>query len=221
MKYDWSERRVRDAVNNSFNYCDTLRFLGVPVRGNNISTLKNNIKKYKIDIAHFTGRIYKRGPVTNQYIPAQDYLGKSARHIQSGRLRRKLISEGIKDYKCDSCGISEWNGKEITLQLHHIDGDETNNQLDNIQFLCPNCHSQTVNYRGNKTMKSRNYCMDCGIEIGRQSKRCPKCSANNRRKLPISNEELIAEYAEIKNSVALAKKYGVSEAAIRKHIGKL
>lgn len=219
MKYDWSEERVRDAVSKSLNYCDSLRALGVPVRGNNIATLKNNIKKYEIDTSHFTGRVYEKGPISRRYKSALEYL-KDGTRIQSNKLREKIVAEGIKDYKCDCCGVSEWNGKPITLQLHHIDGDDTNNSIDNIRLLCPNCHSQTVNYRGNKTEKKRYYCPNCGREIVKNSKYCPACAASRRRKIPISDDELMEEFGIVKNRFVLAKKYGVSEAAIRKHLKK-
>ena len=52
----------------------------------------------------------------------------------------------LKGYKCNSCGISEWQGKDITLDVHHIDGHALNNFLDNLEFICPNCHSQTSTY---------------------------------------------------------------------------
>ena len=55
---------------------------------------------------------------------------------------RKYLVEN-KTYECNVCGISEYNNKHITLQVDHIDGDRTNNEFDNLRFLCPNCHSQT------------------------------------------------------------------------------
>ncbi len=217
-KYDWSAARVYEAVRKSANYSDTLRYLGVPIRGNNIATLKRVIEKHGLDTSHFVRFVPAKGPISNTYIPSVEYTNKPGRRITSGKLRRKLIEEGIKDYKCDCCGISKWNGREITLQLHHIDGDNENNSLDNLQLLCPNCHSQTVNYRGNKTERKRYYCPDCGAEIGKGSQRCVKCSAKIKRILPISDEELRAEYAVLKSYRALSKKYGISDVAIRKHI---
>ena len=62
------------------------------------------------------------------------------------RFKDRLVEAGFKENKCDGCGIVDWRGKPITLQCHHIDGDERNNKLENIEFLCPNCHSQTDNY---------------------------------------------------------------------------
>lgn len=56
----------------------------------------------------------------------------------------------MKEYKCEECGLTEWNNKKISLELHHIDGDRTNNIIENLQLLCPNCHSQTKNFRSKK-----------------------------------------------------------------------
>jgi 5-methylcytosine-specific restriction endonuclease McrA len=58
-----------------------------------------------------------------------------------------LVKACIKENKCEICGISEWNGKPIQMELHHIDGDRTNHKLSNLMMLCPNCHSQTETFR--------------------------------------------------------------------------
>lgn len=65
-------------------------------------------------------------------------------------IKKRLYSENIKSYKCERCNISEYNGEHITLQLHHINGINNDNRLDNLQILCPNCHSQTANYAGKR-----------------------------------------------------------------------
>ena len=51
-----------------------------------------------------------------------------------------------KPYKCEKCGISQWQNESITLEVHHIDENHNNNDINNLQLLCPNCHSQTKNY---------------------------------------------------------------------------
>lgn len=68
------------------------------------------------------------------------------------KLKKRLFNEGVKEYKCEKCGISEWNGEHITLEIHHINGNHKDNRLENLQILCPNCHSQTINFNG----KSKN-----------------------------------------------------------------
>lgn len=59
----------------------------------------------------------------------------------------------LRGRRCESCGLTEWLGKEINLEVHHIDGDHLNNSLDNLQLLCPNCHSYTKNWRGRTKIK--------------------------------------------------------------------
>lgn len=81
------------------------------------------------------------------YIPLLQYLNES-KSIKSTKVRTKLLREGYKKYECESCHLTEWNGKPIPLELHHIDGDHNNNTLDNFQLLCPNCHAFTDSYRG-------------------------------------------------------------------------
>ena len=62
-------------------------------------------------------------------------------------LKKILITSG-REYKCNNCNITEWNGKPINLDLDHINGDTFDNTLENLRFLCPNCHSQTNTYKG-------------------------------------------------------------------------
>jgi hypothetical protein len=58
----------------------------------------------------------------------------------------RLIEEGIKEARCECCGLSTWNGKPIPLELHHKDLNHYNNDLDNLQILCSNCHMQAHGY---------------------------------------------------------------------------
>ena len=89
--------------------------------------------------------------------PKQDGLGKiplqeifEGKHpqYQSNKLRKRLFTEKIKQEKCELCGITEWLGKKLSLEVDHKDGNRYNHKLENLQILCPNCHSQTDTYRG-------------------------------------------------------------------------
>lgn len=80
-------------------------------------------------------------------IPLNEILEGKHPQYQTFKLKNKLFANHIKENKCELCGISEWNGKPLNMELHHIDGDRTNHRLENIQILCPNCHSQTETFR--------------------------------------------------------------------------
>jgi hypothetical protein len=63
-------------------------------------------------------------------------------------IKCRLIEAGLKDDRCERCGIGEWRGNPLSVQLHHINGDGKDNRLENLELLCPNCHSQTETYGG-------------------------------------------------------------------------
>ena len=54
----------------------------------------------------------------------------------------------LKGHRCENCGLTSWMNQPISLEVHHVDGDYLNNDIDNLKLLCPNCHSLTDNYRG-------------------------------------------------------------------------
>jgi hypothetical protein len=76
-----------------------------------------------------------------------DILDGKHPEYQTFKLKNRLIKENIKKNECDVCGISEWNGNPINVELDHIDGNSKNHRLENIRMLCPNCHSQTDTFR--------------------------------------------------------------------------
>jgi DNA-binding transcriptional ArsR family regulator len=63
-------------------------------------------------------------------------------------LKNRLLRAGIKQNRCEECGLAEWRGRPLSMALHHVNGDGRDNRLANLQFLCPNCHSQTENFSG-------------------------------------------------------------------------
>lgn len=217
MKYDWSKEKIEEAVKSSDSYSETLRKLGIPTQGSNSKTLKDKIQEYDIDISHFTfEKQYKEGLCNFKYVPSSEYLGTD-KIISSYKLKEKLIKEGIKENKCEICGITEWMGKPIVCQLHHINGDNSDNRLENLQMLCPNCHSQTENYCGNSNNKQHYYCEDCGVEITRGATYCVKCLAKHHRKVDRpSKEELIELYKDKKSLSAIGRIFGVSDKSVSK-----
>ena len=91
----------------------------------------------------------KRGAVApREWITPIDELLVAGRWRSRGHLKARLLSEGLKENRCEACGITEWRGKPLNMELHHINGDGADNRLENLQFLCGNCHSQTDNWGG-------------------------------------------------------------------------
>lgn len=90
-----------------------------------------------------------RGRVTPRprAIPAEELLS-GARTASRGQLKRRLVVEGLKKDECERCGITDWRGHRLSLALHHVNGDPTDDRLENLQLLCPNCHAQTPNFSG-------------------------------------------------------------------------
>lgn len=91
----------------------------------------------------------RRGDIVprSHLIPLEELL-VAGRRTSRGHLKRRLIRAGIKDNQCERCGLTEWMGEPLSMALHHINGDGADNRLENLQFLCGNCHSQTPNYGG-------------------------------------------------------------------------
>ena len=76
--------------------------------------------------------------------------------FQTYKLKKRLLEDGIKQHVCEHCGLMHWQGMEIPLELHHINGDNRDNRLENLQLLCPNCHALTDSYRGRNKKSPKN-----------------------------------------------------------------
>lgn len=107
-------------------------------------TLNSYLKQMDIEYA---GNMGLRGMKTDpRYKTAEEYVQSTC--VKSHILKQKLIRDGIKENKCEICGYSEWLGQSIPLELHHKDGNHYNNNLDNLQVICPNCHALQPNNSG-------------------------------------------------------------------------
>lgn len=127
-----------------------------PDGGGSAETVKRKIKEFDIDISHFTGKLWSKGKTQKEddriqsrekYQIADIFIPDSPatrRTIRGYILRHNLIP-----YECKFCGNKgQWRGQEIALDLDHINGINNDHRLENLRFLCPNCHATTNSYRG-------------------------------------------------------------------------
>lgn len=115
---------------------------------------RSGVSKRAFELAARNYGLYRKiGKRFGAKIPLQEILEGKHPGYPTQHLSTRLIAEGIKEYKCECCGIVDWNGKPITLQLDHIDGKPMNHLLGNLRLLCPNCHTQTPTYGNRKSIR--------------------------------------------------------------------
>lgn len=145
----FSIEEIKEFAKDSRSYAELARKIGYVDPSNNggaYHAVRQMINSLNLDISHFTGQGWSKG----NYDYSKFCYGKK---LKSPTALNAIAS--LRDRKCECCGLTEWNNKPIPLQIHHIDGDNLNNELDNLQLLCPNCHAQTDNYCGkNKEKKN-------------------------------------------------------------------
>ena len=150
-KRKWTDAQFIDAVNSSLSYAQVLEKLGLKIAGSNYDSVKRKIKELSLDTSHMTGKAWNQGKRFTTVKPAKllsEILVEHSTYTNFNKLRKRLLKEGIKEYKCECCNRIEWLGKPIKLELHHINGVKDDLRIENLQILCPNCHAYTDNYRG-------------------------------------------------------------------------
>jgi 5-methylcytosine-specific restriction endonuclease McrA len=245
---NYTEEEFKNAVETSYSISQVLIKLSLEPTGGNYALFYSRVKKLGIDTSHFTGKGHLKGKTHNwsKSIPLEEILVENSSYFNTHDLKRRLLNNGLLFYSCSECGISDWNGSSLSLHLDHINGERTDNRLENLRLLCPNCHSQTDTYAGKNKGKTATYierkdkskiserqrtqpklsipnvCCDCGITIDKKSIRCRKCSgfAIVPTKIEWPSLEELTKMVEETSYLAVGKKLGVSDNAIRKHIKK-
>lgn len=151
-----SSEEFKQLVENSTSMRNLIHNCGLKDVGGNRSTVASRIRKEKLNIDHFTGQSWNKGLTKEtdervkkasekNSLSREEVLSENApSHIGGERLRPLMIEFGM-EYKCSTteCGVTTWLNKPITLHVDHINGISNDNRLENLRFLCPNCHQQT------------------------------------------------------------------------------
>mgnify|MGYP001176989790 CR=1 FL=1 len=150
---NYTTEQFKQAVKDSLSIAQALVLLGLAPKGGNYRTFKDFALKNNIDTSHFTGQGWNKGQSFGPKREIQEYLSNE-KTIQSYKLKNRLLKEGLLEHKCNKCKLTAWLDKPIPLELHHKDGNHLNNNLDNLELLCPNCHALTETYRGKNQERS-------------------------------------------------------------------
>lgn len=134
----FSKEELEQFVKNSYSYaqvCEKVGYIG----GSGTRLIKEMIEYYQFDISHFKGQGWNKDNFNYERF-------RYGNNIKSAAAIEAIVT--LRGHQCECCKLTTWLNEPITLELHHKDGDKLNNDLENLQLLCPNCHSLTENWRG-------------------------------------------------------------------------
>ena len=146
----FTDEELSEAVARCNTLSAVMRTLGYEPSGGMHRFIKAHVERLGLDTTHFVGQGWARGLAGRGGFnkrPLEELLVKGS-SIGGSRLLRRLMKEGLKEPSCEECQRARWRGQPIPLHLDHINGDPTDNRLENVRALCPNCHALTPTYCG-------------------------------------------------------------------------
>ena len=144
---NFTKEEITQFVKESISFRELQQKLGYSANsGSAHKILEKVLDDYEIDYSHFKGHAWNK-----EMSKYEDALTDFGVHDWP-TIKSRLFQE--REYRCECCGITSWNGQEIKLQVHHIDGNHNNNTRKNLMILCPNCHSQTDNWTYKKNQNN-------------------------------------------------------------------
>lgn len=207
----------KQTIQQTFSISEFLSKFNLTPKGGKYKTFHKIVKENNFDISHY---ITHRKTCQFSSLTREEFIKKYlCKANTSKKIRHYLIKFNLLDYKCNLCNqIDYWNNKPLTLQLDHIDGDPLNNELSNLRFLCPNCHSQTSTFG----TKNRNYekhifkCIKCNVfEVKTKDRMCKHCIPSYQPKIVWPSIEEMKSLISEKSFVSIGKQLGVSDNAVR------
>lgn len=131
-KRGWSEQQLREAVKASTSWSGVMRCLGLAVAGNSVKFIKASSNELGLDVSHFKGHGWSKGmtgmPSPPQIISLSEIMIEKSNYTSSKDLKRRLFKAGLKEKRCEHCSNTQWMGKDVPLQLDHINGIRSDNR---------------------------------------------------------------------------------------------
>jgi hypothetical protein len=225
------EAEVREAIARSKSWAESLRRLGYCSTGGNWLTLKKYAALWQVSTAHFDPQ---RAQALARRSPLEEVLARNST-VARKDVKRRLFQEKLKEPRCELCGQGEeWRGRQMSLILDHINGIRDDHRLENLRIVCPNCAATLDTHCGrkNRLEPRRRSCRRCGARFDASRPEQRYCSRQcgsrwdrsqlrgipqpQRRKVKRPPYEQLVEEIQSTSYLAVGRKYGVSDAAIRK-----
>lgn len=157
--YEITDEQFVELIKNSINISEVLFKLGYSVKGNSwgFSLIRRRMSELGLSFSDFKGKS-AISTLQNKRVNPELLLKENSNHNRTV-LRRYILENKLIPYRCAICGTIEWQGKTLSLELDHINGINNDNRLENLRFLCPNCHSQTTTY-GSRNQQKNESCYE-------------------------------------------------------------
>lgn len=238
----YSEDEARAAIAASRSWAESLRRLGLCPTGGAWRILKKHAASWQISVDHFDPDASRLRNLRRSQQPLSEVLVKESTYPRKN-VKRRLLAEGLKEPECELCGQGEiWGGRPMSMILDHINGVRDDHRLENLRMVCPNCAATLDTHCGRRNRIDRaertclhckksfvpayakqRYCSrPCGVRWDRSKcdtrvggRGVPKPASRKTRRPPY--EQLLHEI-EATSYLAVGRKYGVSDNAVRKWV---